>query len=168
MTDRQTKTLNSPGHRTACHVQLPVRRCVSFLPPGCQSNNSAAVSRQAEGVDQLDDKHMRKRSLRQTIWVPSDDTTNLTIHRGTHSDKRSFANSSTKAINQPDAERRRQKNRSPQLLSKPRCKGHSSLDRKMETKPVRKSQCSLLLDTSAESQNIFRGRKTLILFRLVL
>ena len=109
MTNRQTKTHNFPGLRTAYHVQLPVRRCVSVLPPGCQSNNSAAVSRQAEGVDQPADKHMRKRSLKRTIWVPSDDTTNLTIHPGTHSDKMSLANSSTKAINQPDAERRRQK-----------------------------------------------------------
>ena len=139
MTDRQTKTHSSSGLRAAYHIQLPVRCCVSALPPECQSNNSAAVSRQAEGVDQPDDKHMRKRSRRRTIWVSSDDTMILAIHPGAHSDTWSLVNSSNKAINQPDAESRRQKNHSPQLLSKLRCKWHSSLYSKTKTKPVRTS-----------------------------
>ena len=110
MTDRQIRTHNSSSLRAAYHVRLPVRRCVSVLPPECQSNNLVAVSRQAKGVDQPDDKHMRKRSRRRNIWVPPDDTTILAIYSGAHSDTWSLANSSTKAINQPDAERRRQRN----------------------------------------------------------
>ena len=110
MTDRQIRTHISSSLRAAYHVHLPVRRCVSVLPPECQPNNLVAVSRQAEGVDQPGDMHMRKRSRRRTTWVPPDDTTILAINSGAHSDTRSLVNTSTKAINRPDAERRRQRN----------------------------------------------------------
>lgn len=97
--DAQTNTHVCVGYGAACQVLLPARRRVSLLASERHLNNSTAFPSQGNSVNQHDDKHTRKNRRRRTIWVPSDDTTILTIHPGIQSD----ANSLLKVINQSDA-----------------------------------------------------------------
>lgn len=74
-----------------------------------QKAPSNTIPNQGKGIDQQGDNHIRKKRRRRTIWVPSDDTTILTIHPGIQSDAKGLNDTLLKVVNQPHATERRQK-----------------------------------------------------------
>ena len=82
------------------------RRRASILPPkrADVSLNSAHVPRNAQAAYRKEDTtQIRKKPRRRTIYVPSDDTTILTIHPGVQCDTRALSDYSFKAFSQTDA-----------------------------------------------------------------
>lgn len=110
MFGRQKNAHSPTSFGVASQVSLPAGRCFSVLHSERHPNDSKTVPNQGKGIDQQGDKYIRKKPRRRTIWVPSDDTTILTIHPGIQSDARSLNDSLFTVANQPHArERRRRK-----------------------------------------------------------
>ena len=82
------------------------RRRASILPPkrADVSLNPAHVPRNAQAARREDDTtQVRKKPRRRTIYVPSDDTTILTIHPGVQCDTRALSDYSFKTFSPSDA-----------------------------------------------------------------
>ena len=82
------------------------RRRASILPPKRADVllNPTHVPRNAQAAcSEEDTTQIRKKPRRRTIYVPSDDTTILTIHPGVEYDTRSLSDCSFKAFSQSDA-----------------------------------------------------------------
>ena len=101
----ETSTQDSAGPQ----VFLPARRCVSVLRSERHPMDSTTVPNQGKGIDQQDDKHIQRKARRRTIWIPSDDTTILTIHPGFRSDARIPNDSSRRVVSQSGVGERRQR-----------------------------------------------------------
>ena len=84
------------------------RRHASIIPPnrGESSLNPANVPRYAQAACREEDTtQIHKKPRRRTIYVPSDDTTILTIHPGVQHDTRALSDYSFKASSQCDVTR---------------------------------------------------------------
>lgn len=72
-------------------------------------NDSFTFPDQDKATNHQDDEYIRKKPRRRTIWVPSNDTTILTIHPGVQSDAKIVNDSFLGVTNHPNARDRRQK-----------------------------------------------------------
>ena len=106
ISDHHNRSNNQPTPvQQIADLGVPRRRA-SILPSkrADVSLNPANVPRYAQATCKEEDPtQIRKKPRRRTIYVPSDDTTILTIHPGVQYDTRALSDYSSKAFSQSDA-----------------------------------------------------------------